>query len=67
MKLSGADTGAEKKKSNSPATAPGTEKLPVTVTEAALDGAVKRQAGEKPSGQGQKNRSIHHGNSWEII
>jgi hypothetical protein len=33
--VSGADTGAEKKKSNSPATAPGTEKLPVTVTEAA--------------------------------
>jgi len=34
-KVAGADTGAEKKKSNSPATAPGTEKLPVTVTEAA--------------------------------
>jgi hypothetical protein len=49
LKLSIAVTGAEKKKSTSLAVAPGTDQLPVTVSEPACDGAASAKLAKKPA------------------
>jgi hypothetical protein len=65
LKLSIAVTGPEKKKSNSPAVAPGTEKVPVTVIEPARDGAASATLASKPTANAQSDERFIIENSWE--
>jgi hypothetical protein len=58
VKLSIAVTGAEKKKSNSLAVPPGTDQVPVTVTEPACDGAASAKLATKPKATANNKRFI---------